>query len=138
MAKLRKMDTRLVVIEDYMSGDLSIRDLAIKHGVPKSTIHEWIQEAGLVAGQYRTQKLEEAADLLADYLVDNLQSLRNQLGLLGDRKFLESTEPDRIQAISVSHGIISDKSVRILEAIERARAERDRQRLLTEGDAGRP
>lgn len=136
--KPRRRDEKLEIIEQYLTGHHSISDLSRMHGVPQTTLRQWIVDAGHNIAEFRQQKLEEAADLLASYLVENLRTLNSQAKKLGDEEFLENALPERIQAVGVAHGIMSDKSLRIVEAIERAKAEKEereaRRLALEEGD----
>lgn len=136
--KPRRRDEKLDIVAEYLTGNYSVRQLSEIHGVPASTLRQWIIEAGHNIAQFRQEKLEEAADLLATYLTENLRTLNKQARKLGDDDFLDKAEPDRIQAVGVAHGIMSDKSLRIIEAIERAKAEKEARKLqlLEEGDSG--
>lgn len=97
-------------------------DVSSEYGVPSRSIRRWVQETGQSLAKIGQEKMEECAELALEYLSKNLQTLNSQAVMLGDVKWLcaKNTDPERINAIAVSHGILADKSFRLLEAAQRA------------------
>lgn|SRR5262245_22962265 len=133
MARGKAPDPRLKkrCIEAILGG-LTISQSAGKYGVPRETVRDWFAKSGNDLAALRQEKLENSADLLADYLERNLGAMHQQIQILSDKKWLQDADPARITAIATAHGITCDKAFRILEAAERAR-DRSGQRQLGAG-----
>lgn len=66
-----------------------------------------------------TKKGDRIETLLFEYLVTTLASLKNQAEVVGEREYVIKQPAD---GLAVLHGVMADKSIRLLEAAERARA----------------
>lgn len=111
-------------------GGLTISQSAQKHNVPRETVRDWFAKSGHDLAALRQEKLENSANLLAEYLELNLDAMHKQIKILSDKKWLEEADPTRITAVATAHGITCDKAFRILEAAERARERQPEGRQL--------
>ena len=122
MARGKAPDPRLKrrCIEAILGG-MTISQSADKFGVARETVRDWFAKSGHNLAALRHEKLENSANLLADYLEQNLSAMHKQIQILSDKDWLKDADPARITAIATAHGITCDKAFRILEAAERAR-----------------
>lgn len=135
MATRKRRDEKTAIVQEYLQGGKSLRDLALKHNVAFSTVRDWVVEAGHNIAQFRSDALEQSADVLSKQLLTSALAMNEQATLLGDRQFLLSAEPERIKEISGAHKSLAESGFRFMEAIQRARAEQEVRRLaIEEGD----
>jgi hypothetical protein len=95
----------------------SVGHIARQLNLPKQTVSD--VKAHLSpeeVGQLRTKKGEAANDLVMDYLESNLDTLRAQAEVAGDRSYLERQSADKLAKL---HGVLADRAFRILEAVSR-------------------
>lgn len=100
----------------------SINSVAREYNLPKGTVGDWKDAANAHSdgvGSDPTQK-DEVGNALLGYLRANLHALRVQAELFADRAWLEKQEA---QEIAVLHGIMTDKAVRLLEALSAGESE---------------
>src|SRR5215475_7319053 len=71
-----------------------------------------------------TQKGAEIEQLLFTYLTSNLKALDALAEIVSEREYIIKQPAD---SLAVLHGVMADKSIRLLEAIERARQPRATQ-----------
>lgn len=111
---------KLKCVEAVLAG-ATVTSVAKKYGLPRQTVSTWVEKAGQNFSDLRREKVENAANLLAEYLERNLSAMHEQIQILSDKDWLKDADPARITAIATAHGITCDKAFRILEAAERAR-----------------
>lgn len=105
-------DTKAAVMAALLSGQ-SVNSVAREYKLPKSTVSRWKNEG---VPQNGTQK-KEIGDLLIGYLHANLAALRSQAEMFSDRQWLaKQTASD----VAVLHGVMTDKAIRLLEALSAA------------------
>lgn len=85
-------------------------EVAREYQLPESTVSRWRKEARRAAG-----KTDDIGVLLLGYLRENLVTLRAQVEAFRDPEWLR--EQDASEA-GVLHGILTDKAVRLLEALD--------------------
>lgn len=95
----------------------SVSSAAKEYDIPKGTLSNWRRKAtdkqNGVLGK-RTQKDNKVGELLLRYLETNLTTLDKQAEFFGDEAWLKKqTASDA----AVLHGVMTDKSVRLLEAM---------------------
>jgi hypothetical protein len=98
-------------------GGESVGHVARQLNLPKQTVSD--VKAHLSpeeVGQLRTKKGEAANDLVMDYLTSNLETLRAQALIAGDRAYLEKQPADKL---AILHGTFADRAFRILESLSR-------------------
>lgn len=78
----------------------------IKSSLGPDELHELARKKG-----------DTIENLVVDYLVTNLKTLRTQAEIAGERAYIEKQPAGEL---SLLHGVMSDKSIRLLEAIQRA------------------
>ena len=110
-------DTTAQVKALLLAGE-GVVEVARRLDLPKQTVSDvkgrlTEEEFGLL----RTKKGELIEDLVVDYLVTNLKTLRTQAEVAGERSYIEKQPAGEL---SLLHGVMSDKSIRLLEAIQRA------------------
>ncbi len=66
----------------------------------------------------RRGKGEQLENLLVDYLEASLKTLREQVLIAGERKYIQKQPAGEL---AVLHSAISEKTIRLLEAIHRTR-----------------
>lgn len=93
-----------------------VMEVAREYNLPESTIREWV-DSDTVA-QVRAKKGEEIEQRLFEYLVANLTALKKQAEAVSETEYIQRQPAGEI---AVLHGVMADKSIRLLEAIERAR-----------------
>jgi transposase-like protein len=120
-------------LQEFLTGTKSIPQIAAAHGVKRTTLRYWVTQAGLSTAFYRSEKIDEASDRVAEYLIENLDALRAQARILGDTDSLLTLDPERLEAIAKAHEVLAGRSFQIFEAIERGSAEAEQQRLLGSG-----
>jgi len=60
--------------------------------------------------------------LLLEYLDANLRTLKSQAEVMGDKEYLRDKP---IENVALAHGILVDKAVRLIEALNRAESDVD-------------
>lgn len=102
-------ETKAAVLAALMEGQ-SISKVAKEYSIPKGTVSSWKTRE---LADYATQK-SEVGNLLLEYLQENLKTLRKQARLFRDQDWLLK-QPASDAA--VLHGVLTDKAVRLLEAL---------------------
>src|SRR5215210_3098727 len=112
-------DVQSQVMAALLAGQ-GVMETATQYDLPESTIREW--RSALSSEQFaelRAKKGEQIEELLFGYLTANLKALKAQADVTSEREYIiEQSASD----LAVLHGVMADKSVRLLEAIERARS----------------
>lgn len=110
-------DLKAAVMAQLLQGQ-SVSSIATEYDIPKGTVSGWKRKAKEHAADSplasdATQK-EEIGQLLVDYLRANLDALRAQSEVFADRDWLKDQEASEL---AVLHGVMTDKAVRLLEAL---------------------
>jgi transposase-like protein len=101
---------------------------AAKYGIPRSTLSTWQQQFDIVHDP--TVKKSRIEALAATYLEASLQALTAQAHVASDPDYIDRQPAE---GLAILHGVMADKSVRLLEALYNA----DRRRArAAELDAG--
>lgn len=106
-------ETKAAVLAALLAGQ-SVSAVAREFKLPRSTIIGWRNVSG-VKPTAPDSKKEELGELIAEYLRENLTTLREQ------QKFFRSFDWLRSQgaeSLAVLHGVSADKAIRILGALE--------------------
>ena len=109
MRKQFDPEVRAAVMSALLAGQ-GVGETAQRYELPKSTVSRWKAEARLAAG-----RCEDVGLLLLDYLRENLTTLTAQAVVFRDPAWLRSQEAG---SLAVLHGVMADKSTRLLEALE--------------------
>ncbi len=96
----------------------SIGQVARDYQLPKSTVSRWKNEGVPSNG---TQK-KEIGDLITEYLRANLETLKVQAEHFRNLKWLGKQSAE---SAAVLHGVMTDKAIRILEALNREEAPKE-------------
>lgn len=108
-------DTKAAVMAALLTGQ-AVSKVAEEYDIPEGTVKGWKSKAKEALGaDVPTQKKEEIGALLLEYVRENLQTLQEQtVGTFRNTKWLEQqTAAD----LAVLHGVLTDKTVRLLEAM---------------------
>lgn len=124
MPKHHHPDTKAQALARVVSGE-SVLKVAADMEIPTSTLYEWTSGVGGI-DLIRQSKVE---DLVFDYLKENLETLAAQCRHARDLDWLKG---QNASDLAVLHGVMSDKSTRILAAVERAHAARPAGSSLSE------
>lgn len=81
-----------------------------KYGIPAGTLRSWQSHANPVA----TLKKDHIGALVATYLEANLQALTAQAYVASDPEYINKQPAE---SLAILHGVMADKSVRLLEAL---------------------
>lgn len=112
MAKTEyEVTVKAAVMAALLAGQ-SISSVAQEYQIPRGTVCKWS------ASMRRTQadgitKKPEIGDLLTRYLEANLQALAKQMEVFSDVDWLKKQPASEL---AVLHGVMADKSIRLLEA----------------------
>lgn len=97
-----------------------VNEIAESYSLPESTIREWRETLNSEQfAELRAKKGERIEELLFNYLTANLAALEAQAKVVSESEYITKQPAD---SLAVLHGVMADKSIRLLEAIERARA----------------
>lgn len=114
--KAHSEETKAAVMAALLQGQ-GVNEVAEKYQVPKACVSRWKQEIGPQLEQLGTEKRDEFGDLLASYLRTNLVTLQVQSEFFRDPDWLKKQPASDL---AVLHGVVTDKTIRLLEAAERA------------------
>jgi len=97
----------------------SVSQTAKSYDIPEGTIKVWMMreretEETTVVTSDVTTKREQMGALILDYLAENLITLRKQLKTFCDEEWLKKQSASEL---AVLHGVIADKSFRLLDAL---------------------
>lgn len=109
-------ETKAAAMAALLQGQ-SVSEVAREYKIPKGTISGWKrkahEEVGSGVAGNATQK-EAIGELLIQYLHANLTALRKQSDVFADPGWLKE---QGAQELAVLHGVMTDKAVRLLEAM---------------------
>lgn len=109
MASEHPPEVKGAVMAALLAGQ-GVTEVAKEYDLPTSTVSRWKARAREKAG-----RSNDVGELLLDYLQENLRTLRAQAHAFRDPEWLRAQEAD---AAAVLHGVLTDKAVRLLEALE--------------------
>lgn len=112
-------ETKAAVMAALLAGQ-SVGQIAKAYSIPEGTIKSWKsrQENGESVAKVATEKREIIGDLIIDYLEQNLKTLKAQSLVFADEKWLKLQPASEV---AVLHGVIADKTIRLLEALASSR-----------------
>src|SRR5690606_28397597 len=93
----------------------SVSEVARTYRVSRSTIATWRAAAGIGSTPIDQEKRADLGDLIADYLREILITLRLQAQQFRDTEWLKKQPASEA---AVLHGVLTDKAIRILEALD--------------------
>lgn len=97
-----------------------VNEVAKEYSLAKAVVSRWKSSlTGEELERIGTKKGERIETLLFEYLTTTLQTLKNQSEIVGEREYVTKQPAGEL---AVLHGVMADKSIRLLEAAERARA----------------
>lgn len=106
--------TRAAVIAALMAGQ-RVDAVAKEYNVPRGTVRGWKSRLADPAVKLASDNPESVlGQALYDYVAENLKTLRSQVEVFGDKSWLRK---QGAQEMGVLHGILTDKAVRLLEAM---------------------
>src|ERR1051326_2575105 len=95
-----------------------VAEVSAQYNLPDSTVSDLKACLESEFGDLRTKKGKEIEELLFKYLKSNIQALDGQARVVSEREYIRKHPAD---SLAVLHGVMAEKSIRLLEAIERAR-----------------
>lgn len=112
-------DQKSAVMAALLAGQ-SISQVAAEYKMPEATIKTWkrrkvcgFSKASEIS-EIETPKKQEIGDLLISYLRTNLTTLQKQSEVFQDADWLKKQSASEL---AVLHGVIADKTIRLLEAL---------------------
>jgi hypothetical protein len=127
--KAHDLDTRARVIAALLLG-CGVMEVAREQGLPQQTVSNY--KASLSPdklGELGSKKGERLDEMVYDYMVTNLKALQAQAEIASERTYIEKQPAGELATL---HGVMADKTVRLLEATTRARDVE--QRRLSAGE----
>lgn len=106
-------DTKAQVMAALLAGQ-SVSAVARQYSIPRTTILRWRDMSEPVASVTDSKK-GELGELIFDYLRKVLNTLAIQAEQFGDTQWLKKQPASEV---AVLHGVLTDKAIRILEALE--------------------
>lgn len=114
MAKTVYSDEVKAAVTAALLQGQSVGSVAREYKIPRGTASSWKERASTPAAATDATQKAEVGTLLLDYLRANLRALAVQATLFADRGWLAEQDA---QQLAVMHGIMTDKAVRMLEAM---------------------
>lgn len=115
--KRHSNETQAQVMAALLAGQ-GVSEVASQYNIPERTIREWQSLAPAEFAEVRRQKGKEIEDLLFGYLTQTIDTLTIQAKVVSEREYIIKQPAGEL---AVLHGVMADKSIRLLEAAERAR-----------------
>lgn len=109
-------ETKAAVLAALLEGQATSK-VAADFKLPEGTVKAWrsrMQEGASPMRHVATEKVDAIGNLLVEYLHENLTTLRTQQTVFRDLAWLKQQEA---QQLAVLHGVLTDKAVRLLEAL---------------------
>jgi transposase-like protein len=108
-------ETKAAVLAALLTGQ-AISKVAEEYNIPEGTIKGWKsrQANGNPVVKVVEEKKERIGELLIEYIALSLETLQKQVVTFGDKKWLKEQEASQV---AVLHGVIADKTIRLLEAL---------------------
>ena len=116
-------ETKAAVIAALLTGQ-AVASVAKEYKIPAGTVKSWKsrQLNGESVATVATEKRQEVGELLLQYLRENLETLRIQVVAFRDREWLAQQGASES---AILHGVLTDKAVRLLEAMSKSDASDD-------------
>lgn len=129
MKKYKHSDeTKAAVMSALLTGQ-TVTAVASEYSLDKSTVSRWRARLTDEALQsVATKKGETLETLLIDYVTTNLRTLKAQSEVAGRPDYVQKQPASEL---AVLHGVLADKTVRILAALEPIEADGERREELT-------
>jgi transposase-like protein len=109
-------EIRAAVLAALLAGQ-GVAQIAAHYQIASRTVRNWRSvHLAEIAGESR----ERIEGLCLAYLAANLSTLRAQLKVAGNERYLKNQPASELAAL---HGVIADKAFRILEALSRSEEE---------------
>jgi len=115
-------ETKAAVMAALLAGQ-SVSSTAKEYKLPKGTVSNWKRKAKERAGgteETYPKKAAEIGELLIGYLHTNLETLRVQSVFFRNEAWLKQ---QNAADLAVLHGVVTDKSIRLLESLSGTSAE---------------
>lgn len=110
-------EVRAQVIAALLAGQ-GVMEVASQYSLDASVVSRW--RSAIPDDQLQvvaSKKGQEIEDLLFKYLTTTLKTLKSQAEIAGEREYIIKQPAGEF---AVLHGVMADKSIRLLEAIHRA------------------
>jgi len=105
-------DVRARVIAALLAG-CGVVEIARELNIPHQSVSNYKKEIPKdKLGELRQKKGERLDDLVYDYLVQNLETLRAQSKAVSDESYINQQPAGEMATL---HGVIADKTIRLLE-----------------------
>jgi transposase-like protein len=115
MAAAYSDELRAQVLSKLLEGQ-SVSSVARDFKIGKATVLGWRKDAGLNGHTpVGSEKRAELGELVLGYLRENLATLKVQAEILRDKAYLQKQPAE---SLAVLHGVMFDKAVRLLEALD--------------------
>ncbi len=108
--------TRAAVMSALLAGQ-SINEIARQYRLSNATVIAWRDAAGVKSTPVEPQKREEIGGLVADVLRELLTTVQVQARAYRNEAWLGKQDADKAAVLT---GVLMDKAIRILEAIDPA------------------
>jgi transposase-like protein len=105
-------ETKAAVMAALLTGQ-SVSEAARRYNIPKGTVSDWRKQA-VGDTVTPTQKRERIGELVLAYLSTALETLEAQARMFRDEDWLRK---QNAADVAVLHGVVTDKSIRLLEAL---------------------
>ena len=112
--KPHSAEVKAAVMSALLTGQ-SVAEVAAAYEIPAATIKTWRRKLRSENILDEPQKKDELGGLLIDYLRENLTTLAAQSRHARDADWLKKQSASEL---AVLHGVIADKTVRLLAALE--------------------
>lgn len=110
--KAHSDDTKAKVIAALLAG-CGVVEIARELNLPHQSVSNYKRELPEdKLSELRRKKGERIDDLVFDYLVQNLETLRTQSKVVSDESYIREQPAGEMATL---HGVIADKTVRLLE-----------------------
>jgi hypothetical protein len=93
----------------------SVSEVARQFRLSRNTVKSWRAALGIGSPKVDQQKAEEFGDLIGRYLRENLTTLAVQAEQFRDTAWLKAQAASEV---AVLHGVLTDKAIRLLEALQ--------------------
>lgn len=112
--KPHKAEVKAAVMAALLTGQ-SVAEVAAEYAIPEGTVKTWRRQLRAENILDQPEKKDEIGELLIDYLRENLITLAAQSIHARDPDWLKKQPASEL---AVLHGVIADKTVRLLAALE--------------------
>ena len=115
MSNQYSAETKAAVIAALLSGQ-SVSAVADEYNIPLGTVKSWKsrQKNGDSVAKVATIKKEMIGDLILEYLAASLTTLKAQVEMFSNEEWIAK---QNAADVAVLHGVVTDKAVRLLEAL---------------------